>query len=98
MLQVLMLLKYYPYNLFGPAIMTFYQKSPHLFSGVMLQKKRRCYWSTVQSILNVEKLEDCVCKDLFSARWNSTCEITNQKSFADQIHPATNLFSRFNPS
>ena len=60
LLQVWMHLKYFPYNLFGPAIMT-YQKSPHLFSGIMLQRKSGCYWSTVESILNnVEKLEDCI--------------------------------------
>ena len=97
MLQVWMLMKYYPYNLFGPAIMT-YQKSPHLFLGIMLQKKVGCYWSTVESILNADRLEDCVCKVLFSARWNSICESTNQKSSGDQIHPATNLFSRLNSS
>ena len=36
---VWILLKYHPYHLFGPVIKTFFQKSPYLFSGIMLPKK-----------------------------------------------------------
>lgn len=83
--------KYYPYQLVGPVITAFYQKSHHLFSVIMLPKREGCYWATIETILNADKQQDCLRKILFQHGGISFVKTQIRKSFCDPIRPTTIL-------
>ena len=55
------------------------KRHPISFQRLCFQKKEEYYWSTAESIFDVDKYEDCLFKFFSSACWNFICGSINQK-------------------